>query len=119
MVELLARRAEARRLTVQEARDGLVHWFVRRAERQALRGMRYTAPEAPPEAVQRLLRQRAQLFFERLASTWTEPTWADLRRVKARMQAYLLPRRADRRVLTRETELWDFVLGMGPPPART
>ena len=118
MVDLLAKRAEARRLSVQEARDGLVWWFVRRAERQALRGMRYTAPEAPPHAVERLLRLRAERFFVRLASTWTEPSWADLRRVKARMQAYLLPTRNDRRRLARETALWDYVLG-GTPPART
>lgn len=118
MVDLLARRAEAKRLSVQEARDGLVWWFVRRAEPQARRGMRYTAPEAPPEAVRRLLTQRAERFFARLASGWSEPTWADLRRVKARMQSYLLPGRADRRALSRENDLWDYVLG-GPPPART
>lgn len=117
MVELLARRAEARRLSVQEARDGLVWWFVRRAERQARRGMQFTAPEAAPEAVQRLLRSRARRFFVRLASTWAEPTWADLQRVKARMQAYLLPDRSSRRALAREAELWDFVLG-GTAPSR-
>jgi hypothetical protein len=110
VVEVLARRAEIRRLSVQEARDGLVSWFMHRAEPQVRKGMRYTSPGASPEEVLRVLQLRARTFFLRLASPWDEPTWADLRRVKDRMQTYLMPRRADRDDLSHESELWDFIL---------
>jgi len=118
VVEALARRAEIRRLTVQEVRDGLVSWFVLRGEPQARRGMRYTAPGAGRAEVRRVLHQRARAFFVRLASPWDEPTWSDLRRVKARMESWLLPRRSDLAELCRESELWDLVLLAQPPSVR-
>ena len=117
VVDVLARRAEIRRLSVQEARDGLVSWFMHRAEPQVRKGMKYTSPGAAPEEVLRVLQMRARSFFQRLASPWDDPTWADLRRVKTRMQTYLMPRRAVKDELFRETELWDFIL-VGTLPAR-
>ncbi|WP_373045950.1 hypothetical protein [Vulgatibacter sp.] len=116
MVEVLARRAEVRRLSVQEARDGLVSWFMERAEPQVRRGMKFTSPHANAEEIQRVLQQRARTFFHRLASTWEEPTWADLRRVKTRMQTYLLPQREVLEVLAHEIDLWDFILAGGARP---
>ena len=118
VVEGLARRAELRRLTVQEVRDGLVSWFILRGEPQVRKGMRFTAPGAGAAEVHRVLQQRARTFFVRLASPWEEPTWSDLRRVKARMETWLLPRRSELNALCHESELWDYLLTAPPPQAR-
>ena len=117
MVAFLARRAEAHRLTVQEARDGLIAWFALWAEPQIRKGMRFTSPGASREEIRHVLRMRAHGFVERLASSFEVPSWADLRRVKRRMELYLLPRRGRLATLGRERELWDYVLA-GHQPVR-
>lgn len=110
VVEHLARRAEGRRLTVQEVRDALIAWCAVRAEGQIRRAMAFTSPEATDAEVRRLARQRARAFFERIASPFEEPTWADLRRVQARMRTWLLPCRAERHAVHREAALWERLL---------
>lgn len=117
VVEMLAKQAELRRLTVSEVRDGLVLWFVERAEPQLRRAMAYTAPGASDQEVRRALLLRARTFFAGLASTFDDPTWADLRRVKQRMATYLLPERGVRQAVRREIEHWDLLLA-GPLPQR-
>lgn len=104
-IEALGRRAAARRLTVHEVRDALVSWFMERAEPQIRKGMRYTAPRATKEEIRRVMMSRARGFFVKLGSTYDDPTWADLRRVKSRMDVYLRnPPPSD------EQEVWEMLL---------
>jgi hypothetical protein len=106
-VEALARRLARRPAAVQELRDALVLWFVDRAQPQIARGMQYTDPDASLAEIRRVARLRAGSFFRGLVSSFEDPTRADLRRVKKRMDAWLRPerRRPD------QEGLWEEILG--------
>lgn len=106
MVELLLRRAEVRRVTPRETRDGLIAWFTRRAEPRIRRAMRFTDPRATESDIRRMARLRARRFFDRLASPFDDPTWADLGRVFLRMQLWMHPARRERPALERDLALW-------------
>lgn len=106
-VEAFARRIARRPASRQELRDALVLWFVGLAEPRVRRGMRYTDPEAGIAEIRRVARMRARSFFHFLASSFEDPTLADLRRVKHRMNCWLSPDRRHRK----HEDLWDEILG--------
>ncbi|AKU90060.1 hypothetical protein AKJ08_0447 [Vulgatibacter incomptus] len=109
IVESLARRAACNAPSVLEVRDALVTWFAQHGEAQVRKGMRFTAPNASKAEVQRMVQLKARSFFHGLSSTYDQPSWEDLRRVKARMISYLRPADGPQ-VLERESHMWDGLL---------